>query len=192
MKRIFLISAVAFVLFLSLSVSELLQSNESISIGLVLLDLAETGLLVLAVALTAYLAIEMRDLGRQRANLIADLEKAEADGNRWRAAARVHIDGLGRAIKDQFDEWALTEGESDIAMLMLKGMSHKEIANVRNSREATVRRQAQAIYRKSKLPSRAALAAFFLEDLLPPQGSDDDVRTSSNVAPFDRNGRIVV
>lgn len=189
MKRIILISAVALGLFLTLTVSELLQSHEEISVGLLALDFAETALLVLAVAATAYLAIETRDFRRQRADLLANLERARADGNRWRAAARVHIDGLGRAIKDQFDKWELTDGESEIAMFMLKGLSHKEIARVRNSMEATVRQQAQAIYRKSKLASRTALAAFFLEDLLPPQGIDVEASAASNVAPFDRTRR---
>ena len=80
----------------------------------------------------------------------------------------MHIEGLGRAIRDQFDKWGLTDGESEIALLMLKGLSHKEIARLRASSETTVRQQARTIYRKSNLSSRAELAAFFLEDLLLP------------------------
>ena len=48
---------------------------------------------------------------------------------------------------------------------MLKGMSLKEIAIARDTSEATVRQQAQAIYRKSGLSGRAELAAYFLESL---------------------------
>jgi hypothetical protein len=47
-------------------------------------------------------------------------------------------------------------------------LNHKEIATVRNTTEATVRQQAQAIYRKAKLPGKTAFSAYFLEDLLPP------------------------
>ena len=51
---------------------------------------------------------------------------------------------------------------------MLKGLSHKEIADIRATSETTIRQQALAVYRKSDLRSRAELSAFFLEDLLLP------------------------
>ncbi len=50
---------------------------------------------------------------------------------------------------------------------MLKGFSHREIASLRGTTEATVRHQASAIYQKSSLPGRSAFCAYFLEDLLP-------------------------
>jgi DNA-binding NarL/FixJ family response regulator len=62
----------------------------------------------------------------------------------------------------------LTRSETDIAFLILKGLSHKEIARVRASAEATVRQQARSIYEKSGLTGRAELAAFFLEDMFLP------------------------
>jgi DNA-binding NarL/FixJ family response regulator len=81
---------------------------------------------------------------------------------------RQQVDGLSQAIGAQFAQWNLTAGEADIAALLLKGLSHKEIARLRDSSETTVRQQAASIYRKSGLGSRAELAAFFLEDLLAP------------------------
>ena len=48
---------------------------------------------------------------------------------------------------------------------MLKGASLREIAGLRRTSEATIRQQAQNVYRKSGLNSRAELAAYFLEDL---------------------------
>ena len=75
---------------------------------------------------TAYVALEARQMRRDRADLLNDLARARAEGDRWRAAARAHVDGLSRAIRDQFDAWRLTEGEADIAVLMLKGLSHKK------------------------------------------------------------------
>ena len=50
---------------------------------------------------------------------------------------------------------------------MLKGFSHREIAALRGTTEATVRHQARATYQKSGLPSRTVFCAYFLEDLLP-------------------------
>lgn len=55
-----------------------------------------------------------------------------------------------------------------MALLLLKGFSHKEVAGLRGPAERTVRQQALAVYRKSNLNGRASLAAYFLEDLLLP------------------------
>ena len=57
----------------------------------------------------------------------------------------------------------------EVALLLLKGLSHKEIAEVRGVAETTVRQQARALYKKAGLGGRNDLAAFFLEDLLGPQ-----------------------
>jgi len=49
--------------------------------------------------------------------------------------------------------------------LLVKGLSMKEIADLRHSKEATVRQQATAVYRKAKVEGRQELASYFLEDL---------------------------
>jgi DNA-binding NarL/FixJ family response regulator len=53
-------------------------------------------------------------------------------------------------------------------LLLLKGLSHKEVAKVRSVSEATARQQARAVYKKGGLSGRHDLAAFFLEDLMLP------------------------
>ena len=168
MHRIALSSVLAVVLFGTLVVIDAVKLDEPLTFATFASDIFEKGVLALAVVATAYVALEARQMRRDRADLLNDLARARAEGDRWRAAARAHVDGLSRAIRDQFDAWRLTEGEADIAVLMLKGLSHKEIARVRDTGEATVRQQAGTIYRKSGLASRAELAAFFLEDLLAP------------------------
>jgi DNA-binding NarL/FixJ family response regulator len=80
----------------------------------------------------------------------------------------IELKGLGQAIDTQFVKWGLTEAEREIGLLLLKGLSHKEIALMRQSSERTVRRQASSIYSKASLSGRAALSSYFLEDLLPP------------------------
>lgn len=69
-------------------------------------------------------------------------------------------------IDSQFDNWQLTPGEKDVGILLIKGLSMKEVAEIRKSNESTVRQQASSIYRKSGLGGRQELAAFFLDDLL--------------------------
>lgn len=58
---------------------------------------------------------------------------------------------------------------SEKEALTLKGLSHGEIANLRNASERIVRDQALAIYRKAGVAGRTELSAFFLEDLLLPR-----------------------
>jgi DNA-binding CsgD family transcriptional regulator len=83
--------------------------------------------------------------------------------------------GLGVAIDRQFERWALSPAEKEVALLLLKGLSHKEIAGVRSVTEATARQQARAVYKKAGLSGRHDLSAFFLEDLLlPPGGEEED------------------
>ena len=84
--------------------------------------------------------------------------------------ARKQISAAGQeyhqVIQKQFDTWQLTPSEKEVASLLLKGLSFDEIANVRNTKEKTVRQQATAIYRKSGLNSRHEFAAWFFEDFL--------------------------
>lgn len=86
----------------------------------------------------------------------------------WRAESRKYLDGLSHAIDQQLSKWKLTAAEKEVAFLLLKGMSLKEIAEIRKTAEKTARVQAIAIYSKSGLAGRSELSAFFLEDLLVP------------------------
>lgn len=79
-----------------------------------------------------------------------------------------HLEGIGSNIDAQFEIWKLTASEKEIGHLLLKGLSLKEIAEVRGVSERTARTQSLAIYSKSGCSGRAELSAFFLEDLLLP------------------------
>jgi DNA-binding CsgD family transcriptional regulator len=111
-----------------------------------------------------------RELQHALAGLRADLEGTRADLVRVRAEAKEVLSGLRGAIDGQFQEWGLTSAQSEVALLILKGFSYKEIGELRETTEHTARNQALAIYRKAGVANRAEMAAFFLEDLLmPPQ-----------------------
>jgi len=69
-------------------------------------------------------------------------------------------------IHDQFKLWQLTKSEQQVAMLLLKGLSFKEISAVRDTKEKTVRQQASTIYAKANLEGRHEFAAWFLEDFI--------------------------
>lgn len=101
-------------------------------------------------------------------HLQTDLTRAQQDAQRWRDESRDLMQGLGVEIQKQFVRWALTQAESEVGLLILKGFSHQEIADFRHASERTVREQARALYRKAGLAGRSELSAFFLEDLLLP------------------------
>ena len=135
-------------------------------------------LLVVAIGFVAAGAIALRqrqsaqvakDLRAQAAQLSEHLRASQEEAARWRSDAADLIAGLSAAIDAQFTRWALTPAEREIALLLLKGLSHKEIAQLRAVSETTVRQQARSLYRKAGLSGRNDLAAFFLEDLLGPR-----------------------
>ena len=109
------------------------------------------------------------NLDRELAAARAEVHRWSEDARRWNQEAQQALAGLGAAMDRQFDRWGLTPAEREVALLQLKGLRHKAIAQLRHTSERTVRQQALAIYRKSGLSGRPDLAAFFLEDLLLPK-----------------------
>ncbi len=100
------------------------------------------------------------------------LTERQAERDAWRASAEQALAGLGAAIDAQFAAWGLTPAEREVALLVLKGHGHKEIAVRTGRSERTVRQHAAAAYGKAGLGGRAELAAFFLEGVaLPPGGT---------------------
>jgi len=123
--------------------------------------------LIAAIALPAA-ALLIRLMIRRRRQLSRSLSAAEADAQRWRQDAQALIRGLGASIDVQFTRWTLTDAEKETALLLLKGLSHKQVAAARGTSDATARQQAGAVYRKAGVAGRSELAAFFLEDLALP------------------------
>jgi DNA-binding CsgD family transcriptional regulator len=103
------------------------------------------------------------------AGLFVQRARAErAESRAWRAQAEELLAGVGQTVERQFRGWELSAAESEVAMLLLKGLSFKEVAAVRDTSERTAREQARAVYKKAGLAGRAELSAWFIEDLLPP------------------------
>ena len=101
-------------------------------------------------------------------------EKFEQEAAEWRMKSKVYVNGLALLIETQLLAWGLSPAERDVAFLLLKGLSLKEIAQIRNTTEKTARVQSMAIYAKAGLAGRSELSAFFLEDLLPPRALESE------------------
>jgi DNA-binding CsgD family transcriptional regulator len=134
--------------------------------------LVEGGFVVLTTASVIYLWLGWMQARRSLSQVEDRLAENEVERARWRARATRLLHGLGAEIDVQFERWSLTPAERQVAMLLLKGLGHKEAATVLERSERTVRQHSVSVYRKSGLAGRAELAAFFLEDLLLPMDRD--------------------
>jgi DNA-binding NarL/FixJ family response regulator len=154
---------------------------------------AEAAILLIGLVGAAFMARRLilvlrqaRAMHREAADLAEELDVTRGEANRWRNEARDLMNGLAAALDQQFDRWRLSPAEKEVALLLLKGLSHKDIAEVRSVTEATARQQARAVYKKAGLSGRHDLAAFFLEDLmLPMQASDEPIRMKESAQGMD-------
>lgn len=117
----------------------------------------------------AYVLRGSSELRQRLAQERRDFSEFRAQAEAWRRETRRYIDGLARAIDQQLVRWGLTAAEKEVAFLLLKGLSLKEIAGVRGTTEKTARAQSMAVYAKAGVAGRSELSAFFLEDLLVPR-----------------------
>jgi len=171
------ITAAAFAVVACLAALDLLGDlDEGTSLRHALVEgaivLAGTAGLVILLRRLAHVRQSERIAHEQLAVLGRELQRSRAEGAKWRAEAKDLLAGLGVLIDRQFGRWGLSAAERDVALFLLKGLSHKEIAAARSVSVATARQQAAAVYRKAGLGGRHDLAAFFLEDLLAPVDGD--------------------
>jgi putative tricarboxylic transport membrane protein len=124
---------------------------------------------VLALACVAAFIARQRVVAEEKQRqLRVRLQEIETYSRERDAKTKELLVGIADQIDRQFAAWVLSEAEREIAMLMLKGFRHKEIAAIRHTSERTVRQQALSIYRKANLEGRSELVAFFLTELLGP------------------------
>lgn len=145
--------------------------EEGVTLGHIAIEL--TTFILASVGLTA-LALRARHdrarLAQEVVRLAAESASWRERADRWKNEAEVATRGFVEAVEAEFVRWQLTEAERDVALLLLKGVSLKEIADVRHTAERTVRQQATAVYAKAGVSGRSELASYFL-DALPSSSS---------------------
>lgn len=110
---------------------------------------------IVFVAISTVLFRELHRLRRVRAELSEErVRTARLSGE------------LLTIMRNQFVKWELSPSESEIALLLIKGLSMKEIAEARQVKEKTIRQQATSVYSKSGCAGRHELVAHFIEDLM--------------------------
>ena len=126
----------------------------------------EAAIVGISIIAIAWLLLGLRQQRLEIRSLRQDLEAL----NRSQTTPRKYVlearKKLGNVVTRQFSEWMLTGSETEVGWLLLKGLSLKEIAVVRNTQEKTVRQQASSIYKKAGISGRHAFSAWFIEDIL--------------------------
>lgn len=146
--------------------------------------LAEITLVSVSLGAASYLTWGWVRAIRDVRTLEVAVAERRAERDAWKERASQALEGLAKALSDQFDTWGLTAAERETALLLLKGYSHKRIGKLTGRSDRTVRQHSVAVYRKSGLAGRSELSAFFLEDLFElPDGLGGDSHSAPTADP---------
>ncbi|WP_428543694.1 helix-turn-helix transcriptional regulator [Profundibacter sp.] len=91
---------------------------------------------------------------------------ARREMQRAKTAHRLTSGQFTDVVREYFAKLGLTPAETEVAWYILKGMSISEIAELRNTREGTVKTQGTAIYKKAGVNGKSQLMSLLVEDLL--------------------------
>ena len=127
---------------------------------------AEALMIVMSLSVIIWLLLNLHLQKKELEQIRQEIAEAKNRRMQMGAEGQEVRSKLSEIIRQQFQNWQLTGGEQEVALLLLKGLSFKEIAAVRDTHEKTVRQQASAIYRKSGVNGRHAFSAWFIEDFL--------------------------
>lgn len=73
---------------------------------------------------------------------------------------------FSEVMEARFKDWSLTSAEREIAILAIKGFSIAEMAELRDTKQGTVKAQCASVYKKADVAGRLQLLSAFLDDLL--------------------------
>jgi DNA-binding CsgD family transcriptional regulator len=74
-------------------------------------------------------------------------------------------DEFTKILYQKFTEWGLTNTEKEVAILIMKGFSIKEVAELRQKSIGTIKAQNSAIYAKAKVTGRFELMSQFFSEI---------------------------
>ena len=91
---------------------------------------------------------------------------------------KVASGAFNEVMEARFKSWSLTSAEREVAILAIKGFSIAEMADIRETKQGTVKAQCASVYRKADVAGRLQLLSIFLDDLM----SDSLVTSVPNTA----------
>lgn len=79
---------------------------------------------------------------------------------------KVASGAFSEVMEARFKNWSLTSAEREIAILAIKGFSIAEMADLRDTKQGTVKAQCASVYKKADVAGRLQLLSVFLDDLM--------------------------
>ena len=107
-------------------------------------------------------------LGLQLGGVLGAVALSRTKAKSDEAEARLaELSGAFSDLMDRrFGDWELTAAERDVALFAIKGMTTREIADLRSTSEGTVKAQCNAISRTAGVSNRYQLVSLFVEELI--------------------------
>lgn len=164
-KRLLALSLfIIFAMFVFYDVYHLIMPSNTRETS-VRMEIIEAFILLLGGTAFISLWILTKNEERNEIRFEAEINKMKAERDEWKERSAQLIKDFQDYILTHFDYWKLTASEKEVGLFLLKGMSFKEIALIRNVSERTIRNQSLSIYSKSGLTGKHELASYFLEEL---------------------------
>lgn len=128
--------------------------------------LQEIILIILSSSIFVFLVNDIKKRSKQAQLLVQQLRLSKAHSDNLSKKVIETKAKFFEGIAEQFDHWELSKTEKEVALLLVKGLSNFEIAEVRGKSEKTISHQASAVYKKANVTGRHELAALFFEELI--------------------------
>jgi DNA-binding NarL/FixJ family response regulator len=161
-KEIVLI-LIFFALVIASGVDLISDLSEKTDLGHVIKEAVIVAISLIAIG---WLLLDMRQQAAEIEMLRKELSGIKSSAQKPKKEILEAKKTLSHVISQQFDDWNLSNSEKEVGWLLLKGLSLREIAILRNTLEKTVRQQASAIYKKAGINGRHTFSAWFIEDVL--------------------------
>lgn len=79
---------------------------------------------------------------------------------------KVASGAFNEVMEARFTSWSLTSAEREVAILAIKGFSISEMADLRDTKQGTIKAQCASVYKKADVSGRLQLLSIFLDDLM--------------------------
>jgi len=109
---------------------------------------------------------------------VQNIRQLLARQKQFETSVEVASGELIQVIQRYFELWHLTPSEAEVALLLFKGFSAQEIADLRTTKIGTVKNQSSIIYQKAQVKNRNELFAIFVEDLIGEIAPTSDSKTN--------------
>lgn len=126
----------------------------------------EGGILTTITLTIRYIWNRFQNETHDKDSIHQDLLSIKDEVEKWKEMTQFLSENYRIYVEQQMEKWGFTKTEKEIAHYLLKGLSSKEMATLRNSSDRTIRNHCQVIYQKSNLKGKSEFMAFFLEKIL--------------------------